>query len=99
MLHQDGVLHSLDIALLEHFTLTDIGGQFYVSPMASDGQVDIHGEPGDRGSGSGFLGDRPGHRGGEEGVQHDRRLHSTRRALYSRSAIQYLAPYSIEQKS
>jgi len=31
MLHQDGVLHSLDIVLLEHFTLTDIGGQFYVS--------------------------------------------------------------------
>ena len=98
MLNQDGVLHSLDIALLEYFTLYDIGVEFYVT-MASDGQVDIHGEPGDRGSGSGFLGDRPGHRGGEEGVQHDRRLHSTRRALYFRSVIQYLAPYSIEQKS
>ncbi len=31
MLNQDGDLHSLDIALLEHFTLTDIGVEFYVT--------------------------------------------------------------------
>mgnify|MGYP007015415362 FL=1 len=60
------------------------GGQGFLRHNLADEQTNLHGKPDHRGPGGRLLGGRSYYRGGEEGVQHARRLHRPRSLVYFR---------------